>query len=141
MCIRDRATSRTSQTAIRLAALSANDCETLVSSLFGESAAALPTELRRFVIERAGGNPFYLEEIVRSLVESGVLTRGEDGWSCSDAVTTLDVPLTIQGLLLSRLDRLPPEVRRVTQEASVLGVEFSHAMLQSVGGASDRLAA
>lgn len=135
------ATSRTSQTAIRLAALSANDCEALVSSLFGESAEAPPTELRRFVIERAGGNPFYLEEIVRSLVESGVLTRGEDGWSCSDAVATLDVPLTVQGLLLSRLDRLAPEVRRVTQEASVLGVEFSHAMLQSVGGASDRLAA
>ncbi len=128
------ATSRTSQTAIRLLPLSNEDCEAMISGLFGASAAQIPRRLRDFVIERASGNPFYLEEIIRSLIDGEVLKEVDGGWSCSDSVAILDIPLTIQGLLLSRLDRLPAEVRRVTQEASVLGVEFGRALLLGVNG-------
>ncbi len=128
------ASSRASQTALRLADLSATDSRTLVSGLFGGADDLLPNELRQFVVDRSGGNPFYLEEIVRSLVESGVLARHADGWRCTDTATPSDVPLTIQGLLMSRLDRLAPEVRRLAQEASVLGVTFSRAVLTSATG-------
>lgn len=128
----DLATSRTSQTAIRLNALSSNDCEALVSGLFSESSGQIPQQLRQFVVDRASGNPFYLEEVVRSLIESRTIYRDGDTWACSEAVAILDVPLTIQGLLLSRLDRLPNAVRRLTQEASVLGVAFTRGMLEEV---------
>ena len=128
------ASSRASQTALRLADLSATDSRTLVSGLFGGADDRLPNELRQFVVDRSGGNPFYLEEIVRSLVESGVLARHVDGWVCTDTATPSDVPLTVQGLLMSRLDRLAPEVRRLAQEASVLGVTFSRAVLTKATG-------
>ena len=128
------ASSRASQTALRLADLSATDSRTLVSGLFSGADDLLPNEVRQFVVDRSGGNPFYLEEIVRSLVESGVLARQADGWRCTDTATPSDVPLTIQGLLMSRLDRLAPEVRRLAQEASVLGVTFSRAVLTSATG-------
>ena len=133
------ATSRTSQTAIRLGALTSQDCQALVAGLFSESSGQIPQQLQQFVVERASGNPFYLEEVVRSLIESGALYRDGETWSCSDVVADLDVPLTIQGLLLSRLDRLPSKVRRLTQEASVVGVEFTRGMLEAVCTAPDTI--
>jgi adenylate cyclase len=126
------AAGRTSQTAIRLASLSRNDSETLIAGLFGSAGVELPGALKNSIIERAGGNPLYVEEIVRSMIESGVLVREKNGWRCLDTIASVDVPLTIQGLLMSRLDRLPSEVRPVAQEASVLGIEFASAILKSI---------
>ena len=131
------ATSRTSQSAIRLSPLSIDDSRSLITSLFGASAANMPEKLRRFVTERAGGNPFYIEEILRSLIEKNVLHLENGVWECTDAVEIPDIPLTIQGLLLSRLDRLPDSVRRLTQEASVLGVVFGRSLLQAVANEPD----
>jgi predicted ATPase/class 3 adenylate cyclase len=133
------ATSRTSQAAIRLGPLSDDECEALISALFETSAGGVAHQLRQLIVERAGGNPFYLEEIVRGLVESGVLHRDDGGmWRSSGTVAMRDVPLTIQGLLLSRLDRLPPPVRRLTQEAAVLGVEFDRALLARISREPDQ---
>ena len=129
------ASSRASQTALRLADLSAIDSEALVSGLFGGDGDPLSHELRQFVVDRSGGNPLYLAEIIRSLVESGVLTHSTDGWTCTDTPTSCDVPLTISGLLLSRIDRLAPGVRRLAQEASVLGVTFNRAVLTRITAA------
>jgi predicted ATPase/class 3 adenylate cyclase len=125
-------TGEATHTVIRLAPLSLDHSEALLLALFGSSASRLPARLRELVVTRAGGNPFYLEEVVRSLVESGVLVRDADGWRCPGDVTTVDVPLTLQGLLLSRLDRLPPDVRRVAQETAVLGVVFDERLLRMV---------
>ena len=129
------ASSRASQTALRLADLPATDSEALVSGLFGDAGDPLSHELRQFVVDRSGGNPLYLAEIIRSLVESGVLTHHTDGWTCTDTAMSCDVPLTISGLLLSRIDRLAPKVRRLAQEASVVGVMFSRAVLTKIAGA------
>jgi len=117
-----------------LADLPTADSEALVSGLFGQTGDPLSHELRQFVVDRSGGNPLYLAEIIRSLVESGVLTHHADGWICTDAAMSCDVPLTISGLLLSRIDRLIPRVRRLAQEASVLGVTFSRALLARIAG-------
>ncbi len=124
--------SRATHTAIRLAPLSAVDTDGLLAAFFGPSANSLPTALRALIIGRAGGNPFYLEEIVRSLIASGTLARRNGGWACTMDAGTVVVPPTIQGLLLSRLDRLPAGARRLIQEAAVLGPVFDVQVLRKV---------
>jgi len=122
-------TSRATHTAIRLPPLSADESDAILGAFFGPSAERVPAGLRNLIARRAGGNPFYLEEIVRGLIAGGVLVREDSGWACTADVATVEVPLTIQGLLLSRLDRLPPEVRRLIQEAAVVGPTFDAKLL------------
>jgi adenylate cyclase len=122
--------SRAAQTLVRLAPLSAGDTQTLLSAFFGPWAATLPAALRELIVGRSGGNPFYVEEILRGLVAAGVLARGPEGWTCGDTdVRSVEVPATLQGLLLSRVDRLPAPARRVLQEAAVLGAAFDMRLL------------
>ncbi len=122
---------RATHTAIRIEPLSARDSETLLASLFGP-VETCPERLRTLIVERAGGNPFYLEEIVRSLIADCVLVRDEKGWRCTVEAAAVDVPITIQGLLLSRLDRLLAMPRRVIQEAAVIGPSFDQGLLRRV---------
>ncbi len=125
-------TSRATHTAIRLGPLPVPDTETLLGAFFGPSASRLPAGLRALIVRRAGGNPFYLEEIVRGLIGAGTLVRDSGGWTCTTDAGTVDVPPTIQGLLLSRLDRLPTGARRLIQEAAVLGPVFELQVLRRV---------
>jgi adenylate cyclase len=125
-------TNRATHTTIRLSPLSAGDCGALLGAFFGRSRSGVPDGLRELVVRRSGGNPFYLEEIVRGLIASGDLRHESDGWRCTTDTAALEVPATLQGLLLSRMDRLPPAVRRVAQEASVLGLTFDAPLLDAV---------
>ncbi|MFQ5807143.1 MAG: adenylate/guanylate cyclase domain-containing protein [Phycisphaerae bacterium] len=129
---REMVSSRAAHTAIRLTPLSADQSEALLDAFFGPSTNRLPTPLREFVVTRAGGNPFYLEEVLRGLIAGGVLVRDNAGWTCAADVATVEVPPTIQGLLLSRVDRLPPRARRLLQEAAVLGPMFDLKLLRMV---------
>jgi adenylate cyclase len=82
----------------------------------------------------------FVEEIVRSLVSKGVLVRQDDRWACREACAAVNVPPTLHGLLLSRIDRLPAEARRLLQEAAVLGMTFDQALLLGIAtnrGAAD----
>jgi predicted ATPase/class 3 adenylate cyclase len=124
--------SRAEHATIRLSPLSAPESAALLDGLFGGSAAFMPAVVRDLILSRAGGHPLFLEEMVRSLIEGGVLVRGEDGWICAHAVAALDLPPTIEGLLRSRLDRLPAEPRRLVQEAAVLGPVFAPSLLHAV---------
>ena len=125
-------TRRATHTTIRLGPLTAGDCGALLDAFFGRSPGGVPDGLRELVVRRSGGNPFYLEEIVRGLIASGVLRHESDGWHCTTDTAAVEVPATLQGLLLSRVDRLPPAVRRVAQEASVLGLVFDASLLRAV---------
>jgi adenylate cyclase len=121
---------RAAQSVIRIAPLSTDETRRLVAGLFG---AFVDLEhLQEFVTARAGGNPFFTEEIVRSLVGKGVLVRQGDRWTCTTACEGVDVPPTLHGLLLSRVDRLPGEARRLLQEAAVLGAVFDEPLLRGV---------
>jgi len=122
------------RTEIRLAALSPDDTRSFVDGLFGAPQQPAFARLRDLIITRAGGNPLFVEEIVRSLVSGGVLVREGDRWALSAAVETVSLPPTLHGLLLSRVDRLPAATRRVLQAAAVLGVSFDEALLQAVAG-------
>lgn len=129
---RPLALSRAAHTIIRLAPLSDTQTEVLLAGLFGVSASVIPAGLRARIVTRAGGNPLYVEEVVRGLIADGVLARDGDRWTCRADGTSVEVPVTLQALLLSRLDRLPSDERRLLQEASVLGPVFDESLLRTV---------
>ncbi|HEX2134897.1 MAG TPA: adenylate/guanylate cyclase domain-containing protein [Microvirga sp.] len=133
------ATHTAAQTALRLAPLPSSEARALFDALFGASSTRLPDDLRGLAVERAGGNPLYLEEIVRTLVEDGVLVRDADGWRATRDTVSVAVPLTLHGLLLARLDRLPESTRRTVQEASVLGAVFEAGLLARIAPEPDAL--
>jgi adenylate cyclase len=134
------AVARATQSVIRVAPLSADEMRMLVSDLFSASPDVV-THVGELVATRAGGNPLFVEEIVRNLVSRGVLVREGDRWSCTAARDAIDVPPSLQGLLLSRVDRLPAEARRVLQEAAVVGTAFDTPLLRMVTSAPEALAA
>src|SRR5437773_592544 len=127
--------ARAAQSVIRAAPLSPDQTRDLVAALFGAPVGDLG-RLQDFVAARAGGNPLFAEEIVRSLVGKGVLVRQGDRWSCTAAPEALDVPPTLQGLMLSRIDPLPADARRLVQEAAVVGVVFDETLLREVATVS-----
>ena len=94
--------------------------------------AALTDELRGRLLSYAEGNPFYLEELVRSLVDRGALVR--EGGVHAVGEESLTVPTTIEGVILARIDRLDPAWREVVTAASVLGRSFGLQELQAVSG-------
>ena len=126
------APERATHTVVRLESLPAGQTEALLGALFGRSAAGIPARLRDLIVQRAGGVPFYVEEIVRGLIASGALVQDDAGWNCREDAANVDVPPTLQGLLLSRVDRLPPSPRRTLQEAAVLGTAFDERLLRQV---------
>ena len=128
------ATQRATQTAMRLARLTEDESEALLSALLGVPAARLPPHLRELIVARAGGNPFYIEEIVRGLIETGALVRDGAGWTCPPDTQAADIPLNIQGLLLARLDRMPRAARQLAQNAAILGSTFDAGMLRRIAG-------
>ena len=126
------AVERSAHVALRLEPLSAEHSQSLLATLFGTSAGLLPEELRARIVQHAGGNPLFLEEMVRGLIADGVLTRENDAWVYRPTTAAVQVPLTIHGLLLARIDRLPARVRQVLQEAAVIGPWFDESLLREV---------
>lgn len=133
--------SRFSHTALRLSRLGDADGRRLLVALFGEdwvnSAGALPDK----ILDRAGGNPLFIEEIVRSLIELGLLKRDGQQWQIVTGEATVTIPDTIQAMLLTRVDRLPQEARRLAQEAAVIGRRFDATLLEAVTADPARLEA
>ena len=86
--------------------------------------ADLPPDVRDAVLAKADGNPFFIEEILRKLIDEGSLVQDEGHWRWVSAPVEIRIPDTIHGLLLSRLDLLPPLEKRVIQDASVVGRIF-----------------
>jgi class 3 adenylate cyclase/tetratricopeptide (TPR) repeat protein len=117
---------------IRLDPLAPDTAETLLEGLLGGDAGLAP--LRSVLIERAQGNPFFLEESVRELVETGVLVGERGAHRLARAVPVVQVPATVQAILAARIDRLPPQDKSLLQAASVIGKDVPRALLQAVAG-------
>jgi predicted ATPase len=92
---------------------------------------ALPKEIGDQIIERTDGIPLFIEELTKSVIESGVLTDAGDRYTVTGPVTPLAIPTSLQGSLLARLDRLAP-VREMAQIGSALGRQFSHQLISAV---------
>lgn len=92
----------------------------------------LPESIRAQILERSEGNPFYLEEVLRSLIDGGQVVREGEHWRATRAILEATIPDTLAGVLSSRIDRLPDATKRVAQTAAVIGRVFQHRVLESV---------
>lgn len=115
---------------IRLQELSPSEAEDMVGSLL--KTKALPSEVIRFVQDKAEGNPFYLEEVINSLIESDVLVKENGIWRLTREISNLGISPTVHGVISARLDRLEKDVKRVLQEASVIGRVFLYDILKRI---------
>ena len=126
-------------TEIDLSTLSDEQSDVLIDRLL--SIPDLPDSLRTRIKDRAGGNPFFVEEVVRTLIENGAVVpedRSENGtirryWRASSESAAVNIPDSLQGLLSSRIDRLEEETRKIVQLASVIGRTFYHRVLTEIG--------
>ena len=115
---------------LRLDPLSPESAEELMDTLLGADPGL--DALRRLLVERTGGNPFFLEELVRALLERGALAGERGAYRLLRAIEAVNVPATVQSVLAARIDRLPPEHKRLLQAASVIGKDVPLALLESL---------
>ena len=127
--------SKTYYTQLRLDPLPPRQCRRLLARPAGGRPASCTAHTAP---DRAHqGNPFFLEESVRTLVETGVLVGDRGAYRLAQPLDTLQVPATVQALLAARIDRLPPEDKRLLQTAAVIGTEVSWPLLQAIADTPD----
>ncbi len=122
---------------IRLHDLSSAEAQDMLESLL--KSKSIPSELRRFIREKVEGNPFYVEEVVNALIESGTLARENGHWRLTRSIREVDIPSTIHGLISARLDRLERDTKRILQEASVIGKTFLYEILERITALKDQI--
>jgi transcriptional regulator with AAA-type ATPase domain/tetratricopeptide (TPR) repeat protein len=122
-------------TRVALRALSDAEVADLSGALLG--AGSLPAEAQALIASKADGNPFFVEEMTRSLLEDGTLRRENGHVLLTRDTGTLVVPETIQDVLIARLDRLADEARRAIQVAAVIGREFAVRLLERIADAGE----
>ncbi len=115
---------------IALAPLVDSDTAALIGELLGSDPSV--AGLAAIIAERAAGNPFFAEEIVRELVQRGVLTGGHGDYICSADVGELSVPATVQAAIEARIDRLNVAARQTLDAASVIGARFGTELLAAL---------
>lgn len=116
---------------VRLDTLAEGEDRALLRTLVGRS--TLPEDVERRILGQAEGNPFYVEELVRSLIDAGALRRKGVGWRF-ERRAPLDIPETVEKVILARLDRLSPATREVLDAACVVGRSFDLALVEVVAG-------
>jgi tetratricopeptide (TPR) repeat protein len=109
---------------IQLEPLSQLSSRRLVRELL-KHVTEVPTALRDLVVDRADGNPFYIEELIKALIDDRVIVKGDPNWSVDTTrLSTVRIPATLTGVLQARLDTLPPALHQLLQRASVIGRIF-----------------
>lgn len=132
---RVRAVAAERYTELELAPLRPENGVALLGNLLGPE--ALPRRLRDRILERAGGNPLFVEEIVRSLIDGGDLLRDEPGqpWRLAAAPEEIAFPDTLRAVIMARIDRLDAEAKELLRVGAVIGRSFPHRVLAAVAGA------
>lgn len=115
---------------IPLQTLDANQARQLVGNLL--HVEDLPEKVRRMILDKSEGNPFFVEEVIRSLLDAKLVVRETDHWRATKEIVNIAVPDTLNGVITSRLDRLDDPVRATAQAAAVLGREFDFATLSAL---------
>jgi predicted ATPase/class 3 adenylate cyclase len=117
---------------IHLLPLSSQDSSLLLDQLL--AVTQLPESLHRLLMEKTEGNPFFLEELLRMLIETGVIAKIADGsgWQVNQPITEIAIPENLQALLTARIDHLEVETRHILQIAAVIGRSFSYSVLEAV---------
>jgi len=120
-------------TEINLNPLTEADSRQLVSNLL--EIESLPDNIRSLILKKAEGNPFFVEEVIRMLIDRGAIYKQGNSWAAGKEISTIEIPDNLQGLLLARIDRLPEDVKRTLRVASVIAVigrQFSVRVLEQV---------
>ena len=113
-----------------LETLSSKSSIRLVRNVLG--GIVLDAELEQRIVEKTGGNPFFVEEIVRELIERGDLEKVGDQYICKKPIDQCEIPSTVQGVLAAKMDRLSEDLKRTMQVASVIGRDFAFRLLRSI---------
>jgi len=124
--------SKTYYTQLRLDALPAESAGELLEGLLGSDPALAP--LKALLTARTSGNPLFLEESVRTLVETRALAGTRGAYRLVQPVEAIQVPATVQSILASRIDRLSLDEKRLLQSAAVIGKDVPFALLQGIAG-------
>ncbi len=117
-------------TQVSLGQLSTRTSAELVQAIL-EEGRVVP-ELKKLILDKAGGNPLFVEELTHSLLENGSIHRQEDQYVLSRSASEIDVPETIQGIIAARMDRVEENLKRIMQVASVIGREFAYRILEAI---------
>ena len=122
--------STTSYAQLRLDPLPPASAGAFLHALLGDD----PTleALKHVLIARTAGNPFFLEESVRALVDTGMVVGTPGAYRLTQECTTIQVPATVQAVLAARIDRLPADAKQLLQIAAVLGTEVPLPLLQAI---------
>lgn len=115
---------------LQLEPLSRDEAASLVGALL--HVEGLPTELRDQVLDRAEGNPLFVEETIRMFIDRGAVVERDGRWVAGEAIASIEVPETIEALIRARLDALPREQRSVLQGAAVIGRTFQRAAVATL---------
>src|SRR5207253_91603 len=127
--------SKTYYSQLRLDPLAPESAQVLLQALLGDDASLAP--LTPLLIARTEGNPFFLEESVRTLVETQVLVGERGAYHLAQALPSIQVPATVQAVLAARIDRLPPEEKRLLQTAAVVGTDVPLPLLRAIADLSE----
>ena len=119
-------------TEININPLSDEDGRALLGHLI--NLRQLPESIVRLLLTRAEGNPFYIEEFVRTLIERELVHAKNGQWEVKSVVSmeTLEIPTTLRGLMMARVDRLPEDLRNILRDAAVIGLQFSASLLNEM---------
>jgi predicted ATPase/class 3 adenylate cyclase len=126
--------SKTYYTQLRLDPLGKESADEMLSALLGDAPEMVP--LKKVIIERTEGNPFFMEEIYQVLLDEGALTRN-GVTSFTKPIGELKIPPTVQGTLAARIDRLPADAKDLLQTLSVIGRQFPMSLVRAVVPKSD----
>ena len=122
--------SKTYYAQLRLDPLPPASAAEVLAALLGDDPSLAP--LTQLLMARTEGNPFFLEESVRTLVETGILVGERGAYRLAQALPTIQVPATVQAVLAARIDRLPPEEKTLLQTAAAIGTEVPVPLLQAI---------
>src|SRR5262249_30476918 len=125
---------RTHYTQLRLDPLGRESSAEMLSALLGDHAELDP--LKRLIIERTQGNPFFIEEMVQALFDEGALVcNGQVG--LKKPLPQITIPATVQAVVASRIDRLPPTAKELLQLLAVMGREFTLSLVRQVAAVAE----
>jgi class 3 adenylate cyclase/tetratricopeptide (TPR) repeat protein len=127
--------SKSYYTQLRIDPLTAASADELLAGLIGDDPSTDP--LKALLAERTEGNPFFLEESVRSLIETGALVGERGAYRLPAPLTDVRVPPTVQAILAARIDRLPPTEKRLLQTAAVIGKDVPDSLLRAIADLDD----
>jgi predicted ATPase len=125
-------------TRFELIPLSKSESRQLVTEILRRS-VYVPPKLRELLVSSAEGNPFYIEELIKMLIDSGVIITGAESWRVeTDQLGNVDVPSTLTGVLQARLDSLPSHEKLILQQASVVGRTFWDSTVKHINASIER---